>query len=164
MRPTRPAHVMIDQVRVTRDVNEATIEHAEASAPTVLLTIGPQIAAMTDADIVEMYNDILDSQWALLQEWDKTVVEEPPGEPQIDYHENSDQWAPRGEVLRCIVDDGGPDGEVIILIDDKELSLREFGRLLSVFAGWGMRIAFVPEEFVTENPKVKVRKPRGRKR
>jgi hypothetical protein len=48
---------MIDQVRVTRDVNEATIEHAEASAPTVLLTIGPQIAAMTDADIVEMYND-----------------------------------------------------------------------------------------------------------
>jgi hypothetical protein len=55
-----------------------------------------------------MYNDVLDSQWALLQEWDNTVVEEPPGEPQIDYHENSDQWAPRGEVLRCIVDDGGP--------------------------------------------------------
>jgi hypothetical protein len=125
---------------------------------------GPQIAAMTDADIVAMYNDILDSQWALLQEWDKKAVEEPPGEPQIDYHENSDQWAPRSEVLRCIVHDGGPDGEVIIHIDDKELSLREFGRLLSVYAGWGMRIAFVPEEFVTENPKVKIRKPKGRKR
>jgi hypothetical protein len=26
-----------------------------------------------------------------------------------------------------------------------------------------MRIAFVPEEFVTENPKVKVRKPERRK-
>ena len=33
-----------------------------------------------------------------------------------------------------------------------------------MYAGWGMRIAFVPEEFVTENPKVKIRKPKGRKR
>ena len=55
-----------------------------------------------------------------------------------------------GDVLRCIIDDGGPNGEVIIHIDDQELSLTEFGRLLRVHAGWGMRIAFVPEEFVTE--------------
>ena len=164
MRPKRPTHVLIDQVRIIRDGDTATIDHADPNLSGAHLTIGPHIAAMTDADIVAMYNDILDSQWALLQEWDKTVVEEPPGEPQIDYHENSDQWAPRGEVLRCIVHDGGPDGEVIIHIDDKELSLREFGRLLSVYAGWGMRIAFVPEEFVTENPKVKIRKPKGRKR
>jgi len=164
MRPKKPTHVLIDQVRITRDGETATIDHADPNLSGAHLTIGPQIAAMTDADIVAMYNDVLDSQWALLQEWDKTVVEEPPGEPQIDYHEKSDQWAPRGELLRCIVHDGGPDGEVIIHIDDKELSLREFGRLLSVYTGWGMRIAFVPEEFVTENPKVKIRKPKGRKR
>ena len=164
MRPKKPTHVLIDQVRITRDGETATIDHADPNLSGAHLTIGPQIAAMTDADIVAMYNDVLDSQWGLLQEWDKTVVEEPPGEPQIDYHKNSDQWAPRGEVLRCIVHDGGPNGEVIIHIDDKELSLREFGRLLSVYAGWGMRIAFVPEEFVTENPKVKIRKPKGRKR
>ena len=29
-------------------------------------------------------------------------------------------------------------------------------RLLSVHAGWGMRIAFVPEEFITRVPIVKV--------
>jgi len=69
----------------------------------------------------------------------------------------------RGDVLRCIIDDAGPNGEVTIHIDDQELSLREFGRLLRVHAGWGMRIAFVPEEFVTENPTVKVRKPHSRK-
>jgi hypothetical protein len=164
MRPKRPTHVLIDQVRVTREENEAIIDHADDSAPTSHLTIGPGIASMSDADIVAMYNDILDAQWALLQEWDKTVVEEPPGEPQIDYHEDSGQWVPRSEVLRCIVDDGGPDGEVTIHIDDRELSLAEFGRLLRVHAGWGMRIAFVPEEFVTDNPKVKVRKPKARKR
>ena len=66
-------------------------------------------------------------------------------------------------MLGCIIDDGGPDGEVTIHIDDKELSLAEFGRLLTVHAGWGMRIAFVPEEFVTENPTVKVRKRQPRK-
>ena len=164
MRPKRPTRVSIDQVIVTRKGNEASIDHADATAPNVHLTIGPSIASMSDADIVAMYNNILDAQRALLQEWDKTVAEEPPGEPQIDYHEGSDQWVPRGEVLRCIVDDGGPYGEVTIHIDDRELSLAEFGRLLKVHAGSGMRIAFVPEEFVADNPKVKVRKPKGRKR
>ena len=109
-------------------------------------------------------NSILAAQERLLVAWNKTVTEEPPGEKQIDYHENSDQWVPRGDVLRCIIDDGGPEGEVTIHIDDKELSLAEFGRMLTVHAGWGMRIALVPEEFVSENPKVEIRKPKRRKR
>ena len=98
-----------------------------------------------------------------MQHWDKTVVEEPPGEKQIDYHENSDQWVPRGDVLRCIIDDGGPNGEVIIHIDDQELSLAEFGRLLSVHVGWGMH-RVRSEEFVAENPIVKVRERNRSKR
>jgi hypothetical protein len=107
---------------------------------------------MTDAEIVEMYNDFLDSLWALLEAWDKTVVEEPPCEQQIDYREDSDQWVPRSDVFRCIIDDAGPDGEVTTHIDDQELSLAEFGQLLRVHAGRRMRIAFVPKEFVAENP------------
>jgi hypothetical protein len=143
-----------------QNVLEALCERADA------LSLGQRekIATMTDAEIVDLYNDILASQNRLLAAWDKTVIEEPPGEKQIDYHENGDQWVPRGDVLRCIIDDGGPEGEVTIHIDDKELSLAEFGRMLSVHAGWGMRIAFVPEEFISENPKVKIRKPERRKR
>jgi hypothetical protein len=155
---------LIDQVRITREGNDAIIDHADESVSGARVAIGAGIATMTDADIVEMYNEILDTQWALLEAWDKTVVEEPPGEKQIDYHEDSDQWVPRADVLRCVIDDAGPNGEVTIQIDDQELSLAEFGRLLSVHAGWGMRIAFVPEEFVTENPTVKVREPKRSKR
>jgi hypothetical protein len=88
------------------------------------------------------------------------VIEIPPGHPQIKYSERSDQWVPRGDLLRCLIEDGGDDGEVTVHIDDQELSLREFGRLLLTFAGWSMRIAFVPENLIEEEPEVEVREPR----
>ena len=93
-------------------------------------------------------------------EYENIVVEIPPGQPQITYSEQSDQWVPRGDLLRCVIEDGGPDGEVTVYIDDQELSLREFGRLLVTHAGWGMRIAFVPDNLVDEQPEVQVRDPR----
>ena len=163
MRLKKPTRVSIEQVRITRKGSDAIGDHADAGLSVAHLVIGPEIAAMTDADIVDLYNDILESQQRLLAGWDKTVTEEPPGEKQIDYHEDVGQWVPRGDVLRCIFDDGGPEGEVTIHIDDQELSLAEFGRMLAVHAGWGMRIAFVPEEFISENPKVEIRKPKRRK-
>jgi hypothetical protein len=164
MRLKKPTSVSIEQVRIIREGYDAIVDHARSGFSGTHLAIGPDIATMTNADIVDLYNDILESQERLLAEWDKTVIEEPLEEKQIDYHENSDQWVPRGDVLRCIIDDGGPEGEVTIHIDDKELSLAEFGRMLMVHAGWGMRIAFVPEEFISENPKVEIRKPKRRKR
>ena len=61
--------------------------------------------------------------------------------------------------MRCII---SADREhfAVIHIDDKELSLREFGRMLAVYSGWGMRIAFVPDELAHEQPKVAVRTPK----
>ena len=63
MRPKKPTHVLIDQVRITREGNDAIIDHADANLSGACIT---GIATMTDAEIVEMYNQILDSQWALL--------------------------------------------------------------------------------------------------
>ena len=77
MRPKKPTHVLIDQVRITREGNDAVIDHADANLSGARIA---GIATMTDADIVEMYNRIRDSEWELLEAWDKTVVEEPPGE------------------------------------------------------------------------------------
>ena len=56
-----------------------------------------------------------------------------------------------------------PNG-IVVHIDDKELSWREFRDMLRVYSGWGMRIAIVPEEQAHENPKVAVREPRKRRR
>ena len=86
------------------------------------------------------------------------MVEIPPGRPQIKYACDSDQWVPRGSVLRCYIEDN-EDGEAVIHIDGHELSLREFGRLLTVYAGWGMRIAFVDEDSVDEEPEIEIREP-----
>ena len=164
MRKKKPIRAVIDQVRITRDGNDAIIEYADSETSGTRLTIGPQIKTMTDRDIIDVFNGCMDAQALLLPGWDRTVFEVQPGLQQIEYRKDSDQWVPRGDVLRCIIDDSGPDGEVIIHIDKQELSLREFGRLLSVHAGWGMRIAFVPEDHVTENPKVEVGDPKKQRR
>ncbi len=44
-------------------------------------------------------------------------------------------------------------------IDDREFSLSEFGRPLTIYTGWGMRITFVPEEDVEWEPTVELREP-----
>jgi hypothetical protein len=137
MRLKKPTRAIIDQVRITREGNDAIIDYADSGIAGTRLTIGPDLATMTDRDIIDVFNGILAAQERILAACDKTVTEEPPGEKQIDYHEDSDQWVPRGDVLRCIIDDAGQNGEVTIHIDDQELSLAEFGRLLRVHAGLG---------------------------
>ena len=79
-------------------------------------------------------------------------------EPVPGVSESSGQWVPRGRILRChIEDDEG--GETTVYIDDRKLDLGEFGRLLNFYAGWGMRIAFVPADELTEHPEIEVRDP-----
>jgi hypothetical protein len=112
MRKKKPIPAVIDQVRITRDGNDAIIEYVDPTIPETRLTIGPQMKTMTDRDIVDVFNGVMAAQQRLLEDWDRTVTEIPPGKPQIEHRIDCDQWVPRGEVLRCIADDGGPDGEV----------------------------------------------------
>jgi hypothetical protein len=69
----------------------------------------------------------------------------------------SDQWVPRGGVLRCLIHDEGL--QLVVEIDDQELRLEEFGKLLTTYAGWGMRIEFVPDDDVHRRPALEVREP-----
>ena len=160
MRIKKPRQASPDEVKISRESDGAVIEFAARTISTTHFKIGSQVRHMSDQAILDMFNDMITARDQLAAEYENIVIEIPPGQPQIEYSELCDQWVLRGDLLRCFVEDGGPDGEVTVHIDDQELSLREFGRLLGTYAGWGMRIAFVPDDLIDEEPEVEVREPR----
>jgi hypothetical protein len=163
MRKKKPRVAFLDEVRITREGEAALIEFADESIASTHLTIGPSMLAMTDRDILDCYNDGVRAQEHLRATYQFVAIEIPAGKPQIQYSAQCNQWSPRGDVLRCAIEDdasGGP----IIHIDDQELSWEEFGRLLSVHAGWGMRIKFVPDDSILEEPTTEVREPKDGER
>lgn len=158
MRLRRPRPALPDEVRITREGDTAVIEYADSSIRTVHLQLGPAIAGMTDAQVLDRFNAMLEAQAERAASVDRTLTEVPPGCPQIAYYERGDQWTPRAEVLRCHIETDAERG-TLVLIDDIELDMAAFGRLLGTFAGFGMRIAFVDEDDVTEEPEIVVKEP-----
>jgi len=150
--------VRLDEGVVTRNGEEAIIRYREEGISTTHLTIGPKIVGMSDADIVERFNEGLREQARRAAEYRHVAVEVPLGSPQLDYHPASAQWAPRGGVLRCQIGDD-ENGNLVVEIDDREFTLQEFGKMLVTYAGWGMRIEFVPDDAVHRRPAHEVREP-----
>jgi hypothetical protein len=159
VRLKKPCIASLEQVRITREGEYGIIEYADSSIMTVHLKIGPEIGKMTDQDILDLHNDIVRTREEMAAAYEHVAVEIPNGHPQIEYHSRADQWTPRGGVLRCVIGDGGSEEGPIFYIDDEELTLQEFGRLLSTYAGWGMRIIFVPDDRLMEQPLVEIRDP-----
>lgn len=158
MRPKKPRRASLEEVRITRDGETAVIENADPDVSVVHLAVGPQIEDMSDAAILELFTWTMEAQDQVAAGFDRVVIEIPPGRTQIRYSEECDQWVPRGQALRCLIDDD-ENGELVIHVDDQALGLDKFGRLLKTYAGWGMRIAFVPDDHLTEEPEVEVRDP-----
>jgi len=162
-RVKKPQRASLDEVRIERDGEYAVITFADETVGGMHLKLGPEVHGMSDLEILDRFNEVAAAMEANVNAWDQTVIEIPAGKPQIEYAALSQQWVPIGGVLRCIIDESD-DGQPTIWIDEKELSWAEFGRMLLVHNGWGMRIAFVPEEWVHEQPKIEVREPRRDKR
>jgi hypothetical protein len=153
----------MDQVRITRDAGGANIEYAEENVSGVHLVLDPEkMAAMSDEQILEAHNTCIEAIQASRDSQQWTATEIPPGMRQVKRDRRSGHLLPRGHVLRCHVSDGGveEDDPVAIYIDNEEYSLREFGEMLSLYAGWGMRVVFVPDDEVHEEPVIIVRKRR----
>lgn len=148
----------LPEVMVTRDGDFARIEYRERDIAATLLEIGPEIREMSDSEIVELHNEGLRDKATQASEDKQVSVEVPLGSAQIEYFARCDQWVPRGSVLRCLIRDG-PYGQLLIRVDDQDLQLKQFGKLLTTYEGWGMRIEFVPQEEVHRRPVVKVREP-----
>jgi hypothetical protein len=155
----RPHVASLDEVRITREGEYAVIQFADSRISTTNLKLGRNVQRMTDQQILDCFNDCIRAQEQAAAEYEHVAVEIPPGKPQIEYFEKGYQWTPRGDVLRCVISDGGPNNEPIIYIDDRELSWHEFGRLMTTYAGWGMRIVVVPDDELHEEPQIEVREP-----
>lgn len=148
-----------EEVRISREADAAIIEYIDPTVGSTRLMVGPRVHSMSDAEILEVFNNTVRARERAVAEHPNVVVELPAGTAQVRYFEKGDQWVPQGEVLRCVIEDGGVESEPTIWIDDREFTLQEFGRLLTTYSGWAMRIYFVPEERVHEEPRVEVRVP-----
>jgi hypothetical protein len=150
--------VRLDEVFLTRGSEFADIEYKEPGVPATRLQIGPEISGMSDEDILELFNETLRAQAQLAADYKHVAVEVPLGSPQIKYSPRANQWSPRAGVLRCLIEDD-EEGRLEVVIDDEQLTLEQFGRMLTTYAGWGMRIEFVPEDELHRRPALEVRHP-----
>ncbi len=160
MKLKRPYVATLDQVRISRGEDEAIIEYKEPGVSATHLRLGTCVGKMTDQQILDSFNETIVARDLARAQYEHVAIEIPPGRPQIEYFDKGDQWTPRGDVLRCVISDDGPENGPIIHIDEHELSWGEFGRLLTTCAGWGMRVTFVPDAKLDHGPKIEVRDPR----
>jgi hypothetical protein len=164
-RKKRPRIARLDQVRISRDGEDAIIEFLDTAIATTHLRIGPRVQQMTNEEILLLFNQVIAAQIRNRDELgDYVAVEVPVGSPQVEEHPGTvNQWSPRGGVLRCVIEDGGgEDGTLpVIHVDDQEFAWDDFGRMLCTYAGWGMRIVFVPDDELERTPKIAVREPGG---
>jgi len=161
MRKKKPQLATLDEVTITKGPDYAEIEYKDESIMGVHLSIGPEVTEMSEEQILELHNDVIRGTAELIRNNPYVATEVPLGSPQIEYSEWGNQWVLRGNVLRCVVSDGGPDGEPTVWVDDRELSWEEFGRTITTYAGWGMRIEFTPEDDIHRRPKLKVEEPKA---
>jgi nitrogen fixation protein len=162
-RKKKPRIARLDQVRISREGEDAIIEFLDAEIATTHLRIGPEVGMMTDEDILLLFNQVIAAQIRNRDELGEYVaVEVPVGSSQVErFPGTMTEWVPRGGVLRCVIEDGGgEDGtEPVIHVDDREFTLEEFGGMLLTYAGWGMRVVFVPDDELERTPKTVVREP-----
>ena len=145
MRPKKPYIATLDEVTITREGDAAHIEYKQENVSGVCFTIGEKIHQMSDQAILDLYNDGLRASLELAKNYQYIATEIPPGKPQVTYFEKGGYWTPRGDVLRCSISWDSEEDTASVWIDDEEFSMKEFGRILSAYEGWGMRLMMVPD-------------------
>jgi hypothetical protein len=160
----RPHVASPDEVKITRNGDTAVFEYADHRVATTHFTMeAGKLATMTDADLLAYWNEHIEATDEFIRTQKPfTLTEIPVGKPQLEYSKQSDQWVPRGHVVRSVIVNDSPTGidDTFISIDDRDFTVAEFLKMVGTFGGWGIRIAFVPDDEIHEQPKIKVREPR----
>jgi hypothetical protein len=152
----RPYVATLDQLRITRKGDTAVIEYAEDSVWVTNLQIGPELASMSDEDVLALFNGGIEASADHRREHEFPAIEIPVGKPQIEWTEDTQHWLARGHVLRCVIHDD-ENRMPRVIVDDKDLSWEQFGQVVVTFAGWGARIVFVADDELDEEPHIEVR-------
>ena len=97
----KPQIATLDEVVIARDGDFADITYRDPTVGGVNLKIGPEVARMTDQEILDCHNEVLLAMQRSVASYKHRAVEVPPGKDQVRYSEQCDQWVPRGDVLRC---------------------------------------------------------------
>jgi hypothetical protein len=154
-----------EEIHVTREGDEVELEWADPGIPVVRFFVGrDRMEHLTDGELVEIWKEG-GATGDARPDGSYVATEIPQGRPQIERAAGMGAWVPRGTVLRCRVE-GHLESESergFVNVDGKALSLKQFGRLLSIFEGWGMRIEFVPEKELGARPQVRVQDPKTSK-
>lgn len=153
-----PGRLAPGTVRLERQGDAAILVPNDPGMAVPHLRLGPRLARVSDEEVLDCFKETIAAQERLAEERPYVAVEVPPGRPQIRFFPDSGQWAPRGGVVRCIVDTD-EDGQAIVYVDERKLTLAEFGRMVATYAGWGMRIEFTPEDEAERRPRLEVREP-----
>jgi hypothetical protein len=166
--PKRPYVASADQIRITRNGDDAIFEYADDAVATTHVRFGAEkLASMTDEELFTWWNDGIQAREEHRESLTYTATEIPAGKPQVQFFEEAHQWVPRGHVLRCqILSDAAIEpklDEPFVSIDGRDFTLGEFMTMVGTFGGWGMRIEFVLDDELHERPKVKVRDPDPKK-
>ena len=107
MRLRRPRIATLDEVIISREGEYAVIEFREPGISTMNLKLGPKLNKMTDRQILASFNQTIRAMEEMRGQYVHGPVEIPEGKPQVKYFAAGDQWVPRGDVLRCVIEDGG---------------------------------------------------------
>lgn len=160
MKYEKPYIAKLNEVTITREGDIAIIEYKKENVSGVNFKIGDKINKMSDQDILDLHNDGIQATLELAKDYEYVAVEIPHNKPQIKYFEEGGYWAARGDVLRSQIgcEEGNP-GMATILIDDKAFTMQEFGRLLSAYEGWGMRLVIVPKDETHVMPPIEIKDP-----
>ena len=156
----RPHVAELNEVVIIRKGDAAIIEYKEKEIGITHLTIGKEINQMSDQEILDCHNSCISLQLKSMRDYKHIATEIPLGQSQVKYFEPGGYWTARGDVLRCSI--GYDNHQATVIIDDKEFTMDEFGKILSTYEGWGMRIIMVPEDETHKTPIIEIKNPQNK--
>ena len=156
----RPYVATMEDVRITREGEDAVIAYQDPDVYVTRMKVGPAIDALTDQELLDMHNELLEAMQAGRQADPYVAVEVPPGQPQIEFDESMAHWDLRGRVLRAVV--AVRDSGLYLDVDGRLLGLEDLEKMLQTYEGWGLRIVVVPDDEIERDPTIVVKEPKRR--